>query len=122
MTHNNYYGEKIRWEGTNTSRNITWIYGADTLEELYNKLVEADIISVVDTDPYMDYMLYKVGLSMNDCPEELYDDWEDVVKWFEEKTKSVEMTDFDWWDLISSQDGNAYYQKFYLKDGSELSV
>lgn len=34
----------------------------------------------------------------------------------------VEMTDFDWWDLISSQDGNAYYQKFYLKDGSELSV
>lgn len=122
MTHNNYYGERIRWEGTNTSGSITWIYGADTLEELYNKLVEADIISVVDTDPYMDYMLYKVGLSMNDCPKELYDDWEDVVKWFEEKTKSVEMTDFDWWDLILSQDGNAYYQKFYLKDGSELSV
>lgn len=44
MTHNNYYGEEIRWEGTNTRGDITWIYGADTLEELYNKLVEAHII------------------------------------------------------------------------------
>lgn len=105
----------IKWKGQNTQKNITWKEEADSYRELYFKLIDRDIISVVDYFPDEEYMLNKVGLSTNsfdnDDLAELYD--YDFMNWYNEVTKGIDdLTEDEYKMIIRDQRGDAYYQEF----------
>lgn len=93
-------------------RNIRWFEFAESLEELYDKLVDRIIISECNYSPYEVAVLKKNGLDYFDLINEYceYDEWiwDDIV----DKYNLEDLTDLEYMLMISSEDGNAYYQYF----------
>lgn len=100
----------IKWTGQPTNRVVTWTETAETFQELYHKLIDRKTISIEDGYPDEKYMLKKVGLKIEDF-DNVEEEWDyDYMKWFEEKTKEIELTEEDYAMIINSEKGNAYYQ------------
>lgn len=103
----------IRWIGKNTQGNIRWTEIAYSYRELYFKLIDRDIISIVDGFPDEKYMLDRVGLTYEDYNEEAEEEYEgDFQKWLEEVTMGYELSEEEYRKIIAGEKGNAYYQEF----------
>lgn len=109
----------IKWTGKNTSRRTTWEVEAETFEELYNELVKRDIISELTDEinmftPYQEMILEINGLDRYEILEDK--NYEEAVETIGELIENGKRpTNDDWQDMISNQDGNAYYQTFEVE-------
>ena len=112
VIHNHYYGGNIKWTGENTQRNIMWIYGGDTYKEIYDQLVEDGVISTSEYFPDEKAMIEKAGHTLSEMCNH---DGDEYQEWFDKITENIELTDEDYEDIISNENGNAYYQKFEIK-------
>lgn len=103
-------GHKIGWEGKDTRGLLIWKASADTYYELYNKLIDMDVISTYDGYPHELYAINKAGMN--------YEDFEDEDGYIDDKKLEKFMDDHfpaeeEFKKIIKAEDGNAYYQTFY---------
>ena len=85
----------IKWIGTDTSRFTKWNEEAETYLELFNKLVERDLVhnyTDLEGDTFNELLNYSTELDFDSLLEILTDD----------QIKSI----------ILANQGNAYYQGF----------
>ncbi|MFR4681865.1 MAG: hypothetical protein ACLT9M_05895 [Anaerobutyricum hallii] len=109
----------ICWEGKTTNKNLEWKAEADNFGDLYNELIEREIIKNYDVDIYDEAVLSKYNKTEDD--DEFLDengefDYDKIVEF----VKTRPLTDRELWELIFSQKGNAYYQSFKREDNGEL--
>lgn len=108
----------IYWSGKSTNGRCKWNAMADTMHELYRELVDKDVISVCDNDPYESFVLDKYDKTLDDAEfvdadgETDYDKVQDFVE------KHC-LSDEELWNLISTCNGNAYYQTFERDNGDD---
>lgn len=105
----------IQWEGTNTERNCHWKALSNTFIELYDHLIEKKLIGSTDYNLYDSTVLAKFDKTEND-PEFLDEDGEVIYEKVQEFVEKHNLTDKEIWEMIGSDNGNAYYQKFYAED------
>lgn len=110
-------GNTIYWTGTNAERNFRWKEEADSFPELYRKLVEKGVITVLDSDPLIDEILEKYGKTEDDT-EFLDSDGDLDYQKVQEFAKEHDLTDEEYWLLIVRQNGDAYYQTFERAEGN----
>lgn len=109
----------IYWKGKSTNKSLEWKAEANNFLDLYNELIEREIIKNYDVDIYNNAVLNKYNKTEDDtefCDEngELdYDKINDFVK-------VRPLTDKELWELIFEQKGNAYYQSFKREVDGEL--
>ena len=97
---------KIKWVGKNTSMNITWTEYADTYKELFNILIDKNMIHYENYERYI-YNKYNV------CEEDFYnEDGNFMENKYNELMEKV-ITEEEYKELIYISNGNAYYQTFY---------
>ena len=112
----------IKWTGQPTSRVYTWEKEADNFYQLYNMLVDRNVISTSDYDPYDRAILEKYGKTEDDFnDEDDYFDYDKYCEWCSEIAASL--TDKEMWELIADEQGNAYYQTFEIEvDGEYRTI
>ena len=112
----------IYWSGKSTNGVLKWKYEADSFKELFDLLMEKEIINDPDYDVYDRAVLNKYRKT-EDAPE--FED-EDGYLDYDKISDFVEgnpLTDQELWLLISEQNGNAYYQTFERGcDGQYVSI
>ena len=61
--------------------------------------------------------LKKIGLTEEDIPGEIYNDWNKIDDWIKDKAngKEYELTEEEYMLLIKGENGNAFYQTFEKK-------
>lgn len=114
----------IKWYGRSTSGNWRRNEEAENFIELYELCVDNGTINISDSDPWDDLILEKSGKSLIDFEDELgFTDCE-KLRSFIESDEAYNPTDKDIWQLIKSQDGNAYYQIFECEnsDGELIDI
>lgn len=109
----------IKWTGRNTSKTCRWTVEAGTFTELYNMLVDKGIISTVDGDPYVKYVLSKHNKTEDD-KEFLDADGELDYNKVQEFVWDNPVSDDELYSVIISEKGNAYYQDFQREENGEL--
>ena len=82
----------IHWEGTNTERNCHWKALAKTFMELYDHLIEKELIGSSDYILYDNTVLAKFGKTEND-PEFLNEDGEVDYEMVQEFVEKHNLTD-----------------------------
>ncbi|MGL5329833.1 MAG: hypothetical protein ACRDD7_11215 [Peptostreptococcaceae bacterium] len=103
---------RFKFEGTDTQRRVKYNAEADTVIELYCNLVNQGIISTVDGDPYDETLMKKYNVSWDDFKDkDGYDDFDKFTKWRE--SEADDLTDEEILEVITNEQGNAYYQKIY---------
>lgn len=101
----------IRWTGKSTNGVWKRKEKANSFIDLYNLCVENETISTYDNDPYISAVLEKFGKSGNDFLDEDGEiDVEAIDNWYNES--GHDLSDSEIMMLISTQNGNAYYQTF----------
>lgn len=108
--------KKIEWTGRNTSKTKKWEITAESMIDLYNKIVNKEIISTENGDPWEEAVLKKAGKDIN-SDEFLDEDGyinPDLIQ--EAINKAEDLTDKELWKLIKNQYGNAYYQSFLVNN------
>lgn len=112
----------IYWSGKSTNGVLKWKYEADSFKELFDLLMEKEIINNPDYDVYDRAVLNKCNKTEDDPEfedEDGYLDYEKVSDFVEGKP----LTDQELWFLISEQNGNAYYQTFERScDGQYIEI
>lgn len=112
----------IRWTGKSTDGLWRREAQAETMTELYNKLVDNGAITLDDYDPYEKAIIEKAGYKYSEFMEQ----WEEgsngayTDEYFREKTDGVDLTDEELYEVIKEERGNAFYQTFEDQDGNEL--
>lgn len=105
--------KKIKWVGRNTARNIKWEAFGNSYREIWEDLVNRNVMHYEDLENY----LYK----LNGIDETFFEDedgeW-NIDKWTNWKPEE-DMNEERYRDLIEKSDGNAYYQEFYHWDDEE---
>ena len=105
----------IKWSGRSTSGISKWKFEAETMNELYNILVDKGVISIVDGDPYEIALLEKVGLKDSDFNDEISEQYHDnYYEWVEEMTMGIYLSENEIENIIRNENGNAYYQEFEI--------
>lgn len=102
----------IKWSGKDGRGIWKRNFEEETFLSLYNLLIEEDVINSDEYDVYDHAVLEKYGKTEDDPEfqdEDDYLDYDKVQKFIESKP---DLTDEELWSLISSQNGNAYYQSF----------
>ena len=110
---------RIYWSGKSTDGIWKAKYEADSFLELFNLLMEKEVINSYDFDVYDKAILEKYNKTEDD-PEFLDEDGDldySKVQNFVESKPSL--TDEDLWVLIFSQNGKAYYQTFERDNGED---
>lgn len=108
----------IYWSGRSTNGVLKCKFEADNFKDLFDILMEKEIINDPDYDVYDRAVLEKYDKTEDDS-EFLDSDGDFNYEKVEEFVKSKPpLTDEELWILISEQDGNAYYQTFerYCQD------
>lgn len=112
----------IYWKGKSTNGVLKWKYEADSFKELFDLLMEKEIINDPDYDVYDRAVLNKYNKTEYDPEfedEDGYLDYDKISVFVEGKP----LTDQELWLLISEQNGNAYYQTFERGyDGQYVSI
>lgn len=109
----------IYWSGRSTSGASHWKATTDNFIHLYEELEHQGVISTEDGDPYDLALLKKYNKSFEDA-EFLNEDEEidyNKVQFF---LNSHSLTDKEIWQLIDSENGNAYYQTFERKTDEDI--
>lgn len=100
-----------KFRGTDTQKIMKYRAEADSPIELYYELIDKDIISVVDGDPYDDEILEKASKTWADFEDEDgYLDYDLFDKWYNVEGFKFDLTNDEIIILIKEQNGNAYYQ------------
>ena len=108
----------IKWTGQPTSRVYTWEKEANSFHKLYNNLVDGNIISTSDCDPYDEAILKKYGKTEEDFIDGYYNfNYDKYCKWCSEIGACL--TDKEIWEVIANERGNAYYQTFEIEIDGE---
>lgn len=102
----------IYWSGRSTNGVFKRKFEADNFKDLFDILMEEEIINSPDYNVYDHAVLEKYDKTEDD--QEFLDsdgdfDYEKVEEFVKRKPP---LTDEELWLLISEQDGNAYYQNF----------
>ena len=106
---------KIHWTGRSTNGIGKWKCDASTMNELYRTLVDKDVISTVDEDPYDYFVLDKYDKTIDDS-EFQDDDGELDYNKVQDFVEKHPLSDNELWCLISKCNGNAYYQTFMVEN------
>ena len=109
----------IKWTGKSTNGLWRKTAQAETMMELYNKLVDNGAIRLEDYDPIEKYIIESAGLNYSEAMDEA-EGFSSMDEYFEEKGIDRDLTDEDIYYIISEERGNAYYQTFEDQDGNEL--
>lgn len=102
----------IYWSGKSTNGIWKRKYKADSFMELFNLLMNEEIINSCDYDVYDHAILEKYDKTEDDAEFQDEDGDMDYEKIQEFVNSKPDLTDEELWLLISEQKGNAYYQNF----------
>lgn len=108
----------IYWKGRSTNGVCRYKATAGSFIELFNKLMNREIINNTYYDVYDNAVLEKYNKSFSDKEFQDEDDELDYEK-VREFVESHNLTDEELWLLIAHQNGNAYYQTFERADENE---
>ena len=109
----------IYWSGKSTNGLWKRKYQANSFLELFNLLMDKEVIDSYDYDVYDHAILEKYDKTEDDpeFQDENGDlDYDKVQKFIESKP---DLTDEELWEVIFRQNGNAYYQTFERDNGEE---
>lgn len=109
----------IYWSGRSTSGASHWKATTDNFIHLYEELEHQGVISTEDGDPYDLAILKKYNKSFEDA-EFLNEDDEIDYNKVQSFLSSHSLTDKEIWQLIESENGNAYYQTFERKTDENI--
>jgi len=109
----------IYWSGRSTSGASHWKATTDNFIHLYEELEHQGVISTEDGDPYDLALLKKYNKSFEDA-EFLNEDEEIDYNKVQSFLNSHSLTDKEIWQLIDSENGNAYYQTFERKTDENI--
>lgn len=109
----------IYWSGRSTSGASHWKATTDNFMHLYEELEHQGVISTEDGDPYDLAILKKYNKSFEDA-EFLNEDDEIDYNKVQSFLNSHSLTDKEIWQLIESENGNAYYQTFERKTDENI--
>ncbi len=109
----------IYWIGRSTSGASHWKATTDNFIHLYEELEHQGVISTEDGDPYDLAILKKYNKSFEDA-EFLNEDDEIDYNKVQSFLNSHSLTDKEIWQLIESENGNAYYQTFERKTDENI--
>lgn len=109
----------IYWSGRSTSGASHWKATTDNFIHLYEELEHQGVISTEDGDPYDLALLKKYNKSFEDA-EFLNEDEEIEYNKVQSFLNSHSLTDKEIWQLIDSENGNAYYQTFERKTDENI--
>lgn len=109
----------IYWSGRSTSGASHWKATTDNFIHLYEDLEHQGVISTEDGDPYDLAILKKYNKSFEDA-EFLNEDDEIDYNKVQSFLNSHSLTDKEIWQLIESENGNAYYQTFERKTDENI--
>ena len=109
----------IYWSGRSTSGASHWKATTDNFIHLYEELEHQGVISTEDGDPYDLAILKKYNKSFEDA-EFLNEDDEIDYNKVQSFLNSHSLTDKEIWQLIDSENGNAYYQTFERKTDENI--
>ena len=109
----------IYWSGRSTSGASHWKATTDNFIHLYEELEHQGVISTEDGDPYDLAILKKYNKSFEDA-EFLNEDDEIDYNKVQSFLDSHSLTDKEIWQLIESENGNAYYQTFERKTDENI--
>ncbi len=109
----------IYWSGRSTSGASHWKATTDNFIHLYEELEHQGVISTEDGDPYDLAILKKYNKSFDDA-EFLNEDDEIDYNKVQSFLNSHSLTDKEIWQLIESENGNAYYQTFERKTDENI--
>lgn len=111
----------IYWSGKSTNGIWKRKYEAESFAELFNLLMDKEVINSYDYDIYNHAILAKFDKTEDDA--EFYDDDGetdyDKIQKFIDTTPEAELSDEELWILIAEQNGNAFYQTFERDNGDE---
>ena len=93
----------IKWYGRSTSGISKWTVYADSITDLMNQLFDKELISY---DDYDNARLKKIGKERDD-----FEDYDTLDK----AIADVTLTNEEKVQFILEQNGNAYYQDFYVR-------
>lgn len=105
---NNDDGQKYRWEGRPTHCQWVWVAYYDDINDLFNMLINKDIIH---DDNINKYIISKYSLEDLEKEAEEKDNWEDLQDKIE-LIRCQDMTQDEIETMIAHQTSNAYYQEF----------
>lgn len=108
-----YDRDKIKWKGHDTGSLIIWKCSANSMKELYEKLVDMDVISIVDYNPWERAVMEKAGRKEEDFYDE--DNNYTFYEWYERTCGKYDLTEDEYEALIIEEKGNAYYQEIYTE-------
>lgn len=100
----------IKWIGTDTSRFTKWNEEAETYLELFNKLVERDLVhnyTDLEGDTFNELLNYSTELEELNKNEDY-----DSIREFDFDSLLEILTDDQIKSIILANQGNAYYQGF----------
>ncbi len=102
----------IKWIGQDTSKTRKWIIKADSMLELYDALLDRDIINTYEYDPYQKAQIEKAGHDYFDLMNSFsfYEREEDIEKFNKIVDSLPKLTDAEIELMIYEQNSNAYYQ------------
>lgn len=109
----------IYWSGRSTSGASHWKATTDNFIHLYEELEHQGVISTEDGDPYDLAILKNYNKSFEDA-EFLNEDDEIDYNKVQSFLNSHSLTDKEIWQLIESENGNAYYQTFERKTDENI--
>lgn len=101
----------IYWSGKSTNGICKWKVEANSFIELFNELMDKEVINDPDEDVYDGAVLKKYGKTFDD-KEFLNEDGDLDYNKIQSFTESHALTDEELWILIATRNGNAYYQTF----------
>lgn len=104
-----FSGDKIKFTGRNTQCNVVWKCSGDTYKEIYDWLVDHEVITRWDEDPVDRYLLNKLGKTWDDYTSE--DDEIDFNQLYIDGDYILQ-NDNIYKEIITNEDGNAYYQEW----------
>lgn len=102
----------IYWSGKSTNGIWKRKYEANSFIELFNSLMDEEIINSCDYDVYEHAILDKYDKTEDDVEFQDEDGDMDYEKIQEFVDSKPDLTDEELWLLIAEQKGNAYYQTF----------
>lgn len=109
VIHGKHYSEdKIKFTGKNTQGNIIWKCSGNSYKEIYDWLVSHEVITLWDDDPVEKYLLGKLNKTYDDYTNE--DDEIDFDQIYKDGDEFL--TDEAYHEIISNENGNAYYQEW----------
>lgn len=100
----------IKWTGTNTSRVIKWTAEAETYLELFNKLVERELVhqcTDLEGDTFNELLNYSTELQELNSSDDI-----EAIYQFDYDALLESLTDEQIKSIILANQGNAYYQEF----------